>query len=67
MEKRDDDLGLPRGTTLEAMNKGHPFGRIGEPEDVANVALFLASDESVWVNGQYIVVSGTGLITSVPK
>ena len=67
MEKRDDDLGLPRGTTLDGMNKNHPFGRIGEPEDVANVALFLASDESTWVNGQYIVVSGTGLITSVPK
>lgn len=34
------------------------FGRIGEPEDVANVALFLASDLSAYVTGQTIGVDG---------
>jgi 3-oxoacyl-[acyl-carrier protein] reductase len=45
---------------MDSLAGNHPLGRIGEPEDVANVALFLASDESVWVNAQFINVSGTG-------
>ncbi len=35
-----------------------PLGRLGRPEEVANVALFLASDESAFVTGQAIVVDG---------
>jgi meso-butanediol dehydrogenase / (S,S)-butanediol dehydrogenase / diacetyl reductase len=35
-----------------------PLGRVGEPEDVAHVALFLASDESAFVTGANIVVDG---------
>jgi 3-oxoacyl-[acyl-carrier protein] reductase len=35
-----------------------PFGRPGEPEDIARVALFLASDDSAWVTGERITVSG---------
>jgi len=34
------------------------IGRVGQPEDVANVANFLASDEASFVNGQIIYVSG---------
>jgi NAD(P)-dependent dehydrogenase (short-subunit alcohol dehydrogenase family) len=34
------------------------LGRLGEPEDVANVALFLASDESSYITGTDIVVDG---------
>ena len=43
------------------MNKwleGIPMKRAGTPEDVANVALFLASDLSAYVNGQVISVCG---------
>ncbi len=36
----------------------YPLGRIGQPEDVANCALFLASDESSFITGQIIEVSG---------
>jgi NAD(P)-dependent dehydrogenase (short-subunit alcohol dehydrogenase family) len=36
----------------------HPLGRIGKPEDVANAALFLASDEADFVTGINLVVDG---------
>ncbi len=35
-----------------------PFGRMGHPEEVANVALFLASPLASWVTGQTIAVAG---------
>jgi 3-oxoacyl-[acyl-carrier protein] reductase len=35
-----------------------PLGRIGQPEDIASIAAFLASDESYWVTGQAIRASG---------
>jgi NAD(P)-dependent dehydrogenase (short-subunit alcohol dehydrogenase family) len=39
------------------------MGHFGEPEDVANMNLFLASDESRYVTGAELVVDG-GLVTS---
>jgi 3-oxoacyl-[acyl-carrier protein] reductase len=35
-----------------------PLGRIGQPDDVAKVAVFLASDDSGWVTGETLLVSG---------
>jgi len=35
-----------------------PLGRIGQPQDVATAAAFLASEDSGWINGQAIFASG---------
>ena len=41
-----------------------PFGRMGAPEEVAEVVLFLASPRARWVTGQSIVVDGGQLLGS---
>ena len=46
----------------ERVLKGIPFGRMGTPEEVADVALFLASDHARWITGQTIVVDGGQLL-----
>ena len=38
-----------------------PLGRVGEPEDIARCALFLASDDAAWISGASIVVDGGAL------
>jgi 3-oxoacyl-[acyl-carrier protein] reductase len=35
-----------------------PLGRVGEPEDIAPTAVFLASDDSHWISGESIRVTG---------
>ena len=35
-----------------------PLGRIGQPQDIADAAVFLASDDSGWINGQLINATG---------
>lgn len=52
---RDPDSKL---SVDEQMNKFSPLGRVGTPEDVANVVTFLASDEGGWMTGQVIHVTG---------
>ena len=42
----------------EAVRQSIPLGRWGQPEDVAKMALFLASDEASWITGQFFVVDG---------
>lgn len=42
----------------EALIKAIPFRRLGQPEDLANVVAFLASDEAGFVTGQTVSVSG---------
>lgn len=40
------------------MAHGQPIQRTGHPEDIANMALFLASNDSEWITGQAMVVDG---------
>ena len=42
--------------------KRTPLHRLGEPVDIANAALFLASDQSSWMTGQTVCVDGGALI-----
>jgi 3-oxoacyl-[acyl-carrier protein] reductase len=54
-------MGLPRGQKLEPeiikmVSERIPMRRIGQPEDVARLALFLASDDSSYITGQNIAV-----------
>lgn len=39
-----------------------PLGRIGQPQDVVNAAVFLASDEAAWITGVNLVVDGGGTV-----
>ncbi len=43
---------------FERVAAWYPLGRVGEPEDVANAALFLASDEASWITGAVLPVDG---------
>ena len=42
----------------EFMEQNTPYKRLGEPEDIANAAVFLASDESNFIHGENLVVDG---------
>jgi 3-oxoacyl-[acyl-carrier protein] reductase len=47
------------GSDFETMLvAGTPLGRIGQPDDIAKVAVFLASDDSAWMTGERLAVSG---------
>jgi meso-butanediol dehydrogenase/(S,S)-butanediol dehydrogenase/diacetyl reductase len=43
---------------FDKLVKWYPLGRVGEPEDVARAALFLASDDSDWISGAVLRVDG---------
>ena len=45
-------------STIDAIRKKHPMNRLGLPEEVAKVALFLASDDSSFITGEAIAVDG---------
>lgn len=51
-----DSIGGP--SVVQFMIDQSPVKRVGQPEDIANVALFLASDDSSFIDGQIIKVDG---------
>jgi NAD(P)-dependent dehydrogenase (short-subunit alcohol dehydrogenase family) len=56
---------VPR--VAQAAREGHgiPLGRVGEPEDIARCALFLASDDASFISGAHIVADGGAMVASV--
>ena len=43
---------------MREWSKNYPIGRFGQPEDIAQACLFLASDESSFVTGTVLPVDG---------
>ena len=50
--------GLDPDKAIDELNKSVPLGRIAEPEDIADVVLFLASDQSRYMCGALLEVNG---------
>ena len=43
--------------------KAHPLGRIGEPDEIAGAAVFLAGPSGSFMTGQTVVIDGGGTVS----
>jgi 3-oxoacyl-[acyl-carrier protein] reductase len=50
--------GFTSGEFHDQYVKNAPLGRIGQPQDIATAVTFLASDDSSWITGETLLVSG---------
>ena len=49
--------------SLERLVANHPLRRLATPEELANVVLFLASDEASWISGTTIIADGGKMVS----
>jgi len=63
---RTPALGLLGEKVLHRVASHIPIGRIGDPDDVAQAMLFLATDEARYITGQTIVVDGGSTLPESP-
>ncbi len=54
---RDKENPIAVGTT-QALTAAHPWGNLGQPEDVARAAIFLVSEDSQWMTAFPLVIDG---------
>ncbi|KAF5009978.1 hypothetical protein FDECE_3839 [Fusarium decemcellulare] len=47
---------ITQDEAMEIIGSGHPFKRVGKPQDIGRVVAFLASEDAEWINGQVIPV-----------
>ena len=69
MPQRAQTLGISTEQMMERIRGAIPLGRWGEPEDVAKTVAFLVSDDTSWVTGETISVSGglAGVSAAPPR
>jgi len=60
-------FGFKSAGGAEKLAEGHPWGRVGEPADMAGVALFLASPAASFVTGAHLILDGGGFISGESK
>jgi NAD(P)-dependent dehydrogenase (short-subunit alcohol dehydrogenase family) len=53
-----DEIGKPFEEIKPEVDALHPLGGMGEPDDIAWAAVFLASDQAKWITGSELVVDG---------
>lgn len=58
LTKTDLTKGLFDDATFDSIGKTNPSHRVGEPQDIANTISFLASEKSLYINGETIGVNG---------
>jgi 3-oxoacyl-[acyl-carrier protein] reductase len=51
-------IGLPGSDFEKQLIGATPLGRMGQPDDIARVAVFLASNDALWLTGERITASG---------
>jgi len=68
----DTDVYIRGGMSLQDYNEylkesanSHPLGRVGKPEDVAQLIEFVSSEKANWITGQIFIVDGGKSLVSV--
>ena len=61
--KTDFAKALWEGGQGDVVAQSYPLKRLGETQDIASAALYLASESSGWMTGQTLVLDGGGLIS----
>ena len=54
---------LWEGDRGDLVARSYPLQRLGEPEDIAGAAVYLAAETGRWITGQALVLDGGGLIS----
>ena len=56
-------VATPRDVLIEKAKTEIPLGRIGYPEDMAGLAMFLASSDAAWMTGQGVSMNGGAVLS----